>query len=76
MYTYTRRFGSFEIFKTQDPVTMRCGPSIGMDHILVQLIDHTIMSYYTKVNGVHVCIAYVWLYVLCNIQCTCTIHIL
>ncbi len=43
------RFGSFEIFKTQDPVTMRTGPSVGLDELLYKLVDYTIQSYYPKV---------------------------
>ena len=44
------RFGSFEIFKTQDPVTMCTGPSVGMDDFFFQLVDYTIQSYYPEVH--------------------------
>ena len=43
------RFGSFEIFKTRDPLTGRTGPSVGRVDILHQLLDYTIEMFYPEV---------------------------
>ena len=48
LYNY-RRFGSFEIFKTQDPITGRSGPSVGRTDILHQLLDYTTSTFYPEV---------------------------
>ena len=45
------RFGSFEIFKATDPMAGRCGPSVGREDILVQLLDHAIQSCYPQVGN-------------------------
>ena len=43
------RFGSFEIFKTLDPMTGRAGPSVGRTDILLQLLDYTVQTFFSEV---------------------------
>jgi uncharacterized protein YdiU (UPF0061 family) len=45
------RFGSFEIFKPIDSVTQRSGPSVGMHHILSQLADYVIQTFYPHISS-------------------------
>jgi uncharacterized protein YdiU (UPF0061 family) len=45
------RFGSFEIFKTVDPMTGRRGPSVGRKDILITLIDYVIDTFYPNINN-------------------------
>jgi len=45
------RFGSFEIFKTIDPMTGRKGPSVGRVDILKTLINYVISTFYPQVNS-------------------------
>ena len=40
-YIKCLRFGSFEIFKTRDPLTGRSGPSVGRKDILVYIMYGT-----------------------------------
>ena len=49
LYLSLCRFGSFEIFKTQDPMTGRSGPSVGRTDILHQLLDYTTSTFYPEV---------------------------
>lgn len=44
------RFGSFEIFKTTDDLTRRCGPSVGRNDIKKKLLDHVIKQYYPEIH--------------------------
>nr|XP_006633308.1 PREDICTED: selenoprotein O [Lepisosteus oculatus] len=44
------RFGSFEIFKPQDELTGRQGPSVGRDDIRAQLLDYVIDTFYPDVQ--------------------------
>ena len=44
------RFGSFEIFKTVDPLTGYQGPSAGRLDILHQLLNYTIDNFFPQVN--------------------------
>ncbi|KAF8789037.1 Protein adenylyltransferase SelO like protein [Argiope bruennichi] len=44
------RFGSFEIFKTVDPITGKVGPSVGRYEILYSLLDYVIETFYP---GIH-----------------------
>uniref|UniRef100_T1ILI2 non-specific serine/threonine protein kinase n=1 Tax=Strigamia maritima TaxID=126957 RepID=T1ILI2_STRMM len=46
-------FGSFEIFKTTDPMTGRNGPSVGQLSILKQLIEYTISTFYPEIKYAH-----------------------
>lgn len=43
-------FGSFEIFKTIDPMTGRKGPSVGRVDILKTLLNYVISTFYPKVK--------------------------
>jgi uncharacterized protein YdiU (UPF0061 family) len=43
------RFGSFEIFKTTDPLTGRRGPSVGHHDLYLKLLDYVVKSYYPHV---------------------------
>ena len=47
------RFGSFEIFKTLDPMTGRAGPSVGRKDILLQLLDYTVKTFYPEIWEEH-----------------------
>ncbi|XP_065838559.1 protein adenylyltransferase SelO, mitochondrial-like [Oscarella lobularis] len=47
------RFGSFEIFKTRDPLTGRSGPSVGRKDILVTLLDYVISAHYPEIKAAH-----------------------
>ena len=49
-YIKCLRFGSFEIFKTRDPLTGRSGPSVGRKDILVTLLDYVISAHYPEVS--------------------------
>jgi hypothetical protein len=65
-YTIKRfRFGSFEIFKTLDPMTGRKGPSVGRIDILKTLLNYVISTFYPEVK----------LYVLKENQCISFIEI-
>ncbi|CAL1264867.1 unnamed protein product [Larinioides sclopetarius] len=44
------RFGSFEIFKTVDPITGRVGPSVGRYEILHSLLDYVIETFYPEIH--------------------------
>ena len=44
------RFGSFEIFKTLDPMTGRRGPSIGRNDILKTLLNYVVSTFYPEVE--------------------------
>jgi len=44
------RFGSFEIFKTLDPMTGRKGPSVGRTDILKTLLNYVISTFYPEIN--------------------------
>ncbi|KAI1288435.1 Protein adenylyltransferase SelO, mitochondrial [Halotydeus destructor] len=44
------RFGSFEIFKTRDPLTGRVGPSVGRDDMLKTLADYVVDSFYAEIT--------------------------
>lgn len=44
------RFGSFEIFKTLDPVTGRVGPSVGRIEMLHTLLDYVIETFYPEIH--------------------------
>ncbi len=44
------RFGSFEIFKTLDPMTGRKGPSVGRNDILKTLLNYVTSTFYPEVN--------------------------
>ncbi|GFY49031.1 protein adenylyltransferase SelO, mitochondrial [Trichonephila inaurata madagascariensis] len=44
------RFGSFEIFKTLDPITGRVGPSVGRYEILYSLLDYVIETFYPEIH--------------------------
>ncbi|MBN3322876.1 SELO protein, partial [Atractosteus spatula] len=44
------RFGSFEIFKPQDELTGRQGPSAGRDDIRAQLLDYVIDTFYPDIQ--------------------------
>ena len=43
------RFGSFEIFKAQDPQTGRTGPSVNEKDILPTMLDYVIEYFYPEV---------------------------
>uniref|UniRef100_UPI00358FB6D1 protein adenylyltransferase SelO, mitochondrial n=1 Tax=Myxine glutinosa TaxID=7769 RepID=UPI00358FB6D1 len=43
------RFGSFEIFKATDPVTGRCGPSVGLGDLKATMLDYTIQTFYPDI---------------------------
>lgn len=43
------RFGSFEIFKTVDPMSGRRGPSVGRTDILKQLADYVVETFFPDV---------------------------
>ncbi|CAG2106778.1 unnamed protein product [Medioppia subpectinata] len=45
------RFGSFEIFKTVDPMTGRRGPSVGRKDILISLTDYTIETFFPDIHN-------------------------
>lgn len=45
------RFGSFEIFKTIDSMTGRCGPSVGRKDILILLIDYVIETFFPDIKS-------------------------
>ncbi|KAJ8245333.1 hypothetical protein GJAV_G00269660 [Gymnothorax javanicus] len=47
------RFGSFEIFKPEDELTGRQGPSVGRDDIRAQLLDYVIETFYPEIQQVH-----------------------
>ena len=47
---FLSRFGSFEIFKTVDPLTGYQGPSAGRLDILHQLLNYTINNFFPQVN--------------------------
>lgn len=47
------RFGSFEIFKTIDPMTGRKGPSVGRYDILKTLTDYVISTFYREIDEKH-----------------------
>ena len=44
------RFGSFEIFKTLDPMTGRKGPSLGRNDILKTLLNYVVSTFYPEVE--------------------------
>ena len=48
-----QRFGSFEIFKAQDPMTGRSGPSVGRTDILHQMLDYITSTFYPEVMHAH-----------------------
>ncbi|XP_076437251.1 protein adenylyltransferase SelO, mitochondrial-like isoform X2 [Babylonia areolata] len=43
------RFGSFEIFKPEDELTGRVGPSVGRVDILKRLLDYTVSTFYPEI---------------------------
>ncbi|CAF1531795.1 unnamed protein product [Adineta ricciae] len=45
------RFGSFEIFKTLDPMTGRRGPSLGRNDILKTLLDYVVATFYPEIES-------------------------
>ncbi|XP_054162750.1 protein adenylyltransferase SelO, mitochondrial-like [Oppia nitens] len=45
------RFGSFEIFKTIDPMTGRRGPSVGRKDILLILTKYTIETFFPEIDS-------------------------
>ncbi|CAF4074933.1 unnamed protein product [Rotaria magnacalcarata] len=47
------RFGSFEIFKTIDPMTGRMGPSVGRYDILKTLLNYVISTFYPEIEEKH-----------------------
>lgn len=47
------RFGSFEIFKPEDELTGRQGPSVGRNDIRVQLLDYVIDTFYPEIQQAH-----------------------
>ncbi|CAF3069804.1 unnamed protein product [Rotaria socialis] len=47
------RFGSFEIFKTIDPMTGRKGPSVGRYDILKTLLNYVISTFYPEIEEKH-----------------------
>ncbi|CAF3777533.1 unnamed protein product [Adineta steineri] len=47
------RFGSFEIFKTIDPMTSRKGPSVGRIDILTTLLNYVISTFYPEIQEKH-----------------------
>ena len=47
---FLSRFGSFEIFKTVDPLTGYQGPSAGRLDILHRLLNYTINNFFPQVN--------------------------
>ena len=47
---FLSRFGSFEIFKTVDPLTGYQGPIAGRLDILHQLLNYTINNFFPQVN--------------------------
>ncbi|CAH8473676.1 unnamed protein product [Schistosoma turkestanicum] len=47
------RFGSFEITKTQDPITGRSGPSVGNLTIVSQLTNFVIQQFYPDIWAAH-----------------------
>ncbi|KAM8861849.1 selenoprotein O1 [Synchiropus picturatus] len=47
------RFGSFEIFKQQDELTGRQGPSYGRDEIRGQMLDYVIDMFYPEIQQNH-----------------------
>ena len=47
---YFFRFGSFEIFKPEDNMTGRSGPSVGRSDILKQMLDYSISTFYPQIR--------------------------
>ncbi|KAG2469110.1 SELO protein, partial [Polypterus senegalus] len=47
------RFGSFEIFKAEDEMTGRQGPSAGLDDLRTQLLDYVIDTFYPELQQAH-----------------------
>lgn len=47
------RFGTFEIFKTMDPLSGRRGPSIGRMDIFQQLLNYVIETFYPEIHEAH-----------------------
>ncbi|XP_029646876.1 protein adenylyltransferase SelO, mitochondrial isoform X1 [Octopus sinensis] len=47
------RFGSFEIFKEEDDLTKRSGPSTGNKELLFQLLDYSVKSFYPEIWSEH-----------------------
>ena len=47
---FSNRFGSFEIFREEDSLTNRSGPSAGNKELLIQLLDYSIKSFYPEVR--------------------------
>ncbi|KAL8622008.1 hypothetical protein ACOMHN_035536 [Nucella lapillus] len=47
------RFGSFEIFKPEDELTGREGPSVGRADMLKQLLDYTASTFYPEIWSHH-----------------------
>ncbi|GAB1609313.1 protein adenylyltransferase SelO, mitochondrial-like [Argonauta hians] len=43
------RFGSFEIFKGEDEVTHRSGPSTGNKQLLLEMLDYVVKSFYPQI---------------------------
>lgn len=47
------RFGSFEIFREEDSLTGRSGPSAGNKELLIQLLEYSIKTYYPEIWESH-----------------------
>lgn len=47
------RFGSFEIFKREDEITGRQGPSYGYNEIRTQMLDYIIETFYPEIQQSH-----------------------
>ncbi|CAM9640852.1 unnamed protein product [Chrysoparadoxa australica] len=47
------RFGSFEIFKGEDSLTGRTGPSPGNVQLLKQMLQYTIQTFFSEVASAH-----------------------
>ncbi|KAF5897516.1 selenoprotein O [Clarias magur] len=47
------RFGSFEIFKEEDELTGRQGPSYGCNEIRTQMLDYVIETFYPEIQQSH-----------------------
>lgn len=47
------RFGSFEIFREEDSLTGRSGPSAGNKELLIQLLDHSVKMFYPEIWEAH-----------------------
>lgn len=47
------RFGSFEIFKTVDPMSGRRGPSVGRIDIMKQMLEYVIETFYPEIHEGH-----------------------